>query len=380
MIRARGLRVRGSAAADVRRAPGRARACAGRAPRHRVDPQRPRGAHGYVRGRPRGRRANCLPFDTAGVARRCAYVPRQPEPADASTTLREHLATGLRGSGVPLSAMRSRTHGRLAVFDALVTALAAGSPHDRAPETPLSELHTSRSCGRPDVAVATRGRAPLVVVDLSRVRVLRGLPWRRSWAQADSTAIARRRHGCRCAGRPHRCDPGCLRIRRRRGGARMKRAWTCSSPGRGLRRLAGRSSSSPSPRSAPLVVVLALVPARAGQTVPVALVNQDVPITSGSTPVAAGKLLTLNLISNDTSVDWVLTDPATAERGALTDGDYLAVVTIPSDFSANVATLSSSASRADAAGSRDERAARLRRPSRLADALSAALRRACRCS
>lgn len=120
----------------------------------------------------------------------------------------------------------------------------------------------------------------------------------------------------------------------------MKRAWTLLiAPGRGLRRWQVVVALALA-AIAPLVVVLALVPTRAAQTVPVALVNQDVPITSGSTPVAAGKLLTQNLISHDAGVDWVLTDAATAASG-LTDGNYLAVVTIPSEFSANVATLSS---------------------------------------
>lgn len=122
----------------------------------------------------------------------------------------------------------------------------------------------------------------------------------------------------------------------------MKRAWTLLiAPGRGLRRwqvvvvLAFAAV-------APLLVVLAIVPSHAGQTVPVALVNEDVPDTSGSTPVAAGKLLTQNLISQHDDVDWVLTDATTAASG-LSEGAYLAVVTIPSDFSANVATLSTAA-------------------------------------
>jgi len=119
----------------------------------------------------------------------------------------------------------------------------------------------------------------------------------------------------------------------------MRRAWTLLiAPGRGLRRwqvvvvLALAAL-------APLLVVLALVPSQPSRTVPVALVNEDVPITSGSTPVAAGKLLTQNLVSQAKGIDWVLTDEGTADSG-LTDGSFLAVVTIPSDFSQTVATLS----------------------------------------
>lgn len=92
---------------------------------------------------------------------------------------------------------------------------------------------------------------------------------------------------------------------------------------------------------APLVVVLTLVPSR-DERPPVALVNEDAPILTGSTPVAAGKLLTENLISSVASVDWVLTDARTA-GGALAKGDVLAVVTIPADFSAHVATMGSAA-------------------------------------
>ncbi|MEN2737844.1 hypothetical protein ABCS02_08645 [Microbacterium sp. X-17] len=119
----------------------------------------------------------------------------------------------------------------------------------------------------------------------------------------------------------------------------MKRAWTLLiAPGRGLRRWQVVAVLVLAVL-APLLVVLALVPSHADRAVPVALVNQDVPDTSGSTPIAAGKLLTQNLISQDHAVDWVLTDASTAASG-LTDGQFLAVVTIPSDFSTNVATLS----------------------------------------
>jgi len=91
---------------------------------------------------------------------------------------------------------------------------------------------------------------------------------------------------------------------------------------------------------APAVVVTTLVPQRDDDTVlPVALVNLDEPIQADGTLVAMGKLLTQNLVSAD-AVDWVLTDSATADAG-LAAGDYLAVVTIPQDFSKTASTLGS---------------------------------------
>jgi putative membrane protein len=90
---------------------------------------------------------------------------------------------------------------------------------------------------------------------------------------------------------------------------------------------------------APLAIVLTLVPS-ADERPPVALVNQDSPILTGATPVAAGKLLTENLITSVPSVRWVLTDAQTASD-SLANGDVLATVTIPSDFSAHVMTIGS---------------------------------------
>lgn len=98
---------------------------------------------------------------------------------------------------------------------------------------------------------------------------------------------------------------------------------------------------------APLVVagvaVTAMTPttptaASGVPALPAAIVNLDTPIDSKaggkSTPVAAGKLLTQQLISaDDSGFDWTLTDPTAATAG-LADGLYSAVVTIPSDFSA----------------------------------------------
>ncbi|MBB2976094.1 putative membrane protein [Microbacterium endophyticum] len=92
---------------------------------------------------------------------------------------------------------------------------------------------------------------------------------------------------------------------------------------------------------APLLIVLALVPRSADQSIPVAVVNLDVPVgLTTDSPVIAGKLLTENLVTTDNGVDWTLTDTATASTG-LDDGTYVAVVTIPTDFSKSVATISS---------------------------------------
>lgn len=71
---------------------------------------------------------------------------------------------------------------------------------------------------------------------------------------------------------------------------------------------------------------------------PAAIVNLDTPIeaTLGgtSTPVAAGKLLTQQLMSDSESgFSWKLTDESAAATG-LAAGTFSAVVTIPSDFSA----------------------------------------------
>ncbi|WP_211208755.1 YhgE/Pip family protein, partial [Aeromicrobium marinum] len=76
--------------------------------------------------------------------------------------------------------------------------------------------------------------------------------------------------------------------------------------------------------------------------VPAAVVNQDqlveVEGPDGETqPVAVGRLLAANLLSDDSSenFDWVLTDADDASRG-LTDGSYQAVLTIPENLSAAV--------------------------------------------
>lgn len=92
----------------------------------------------------------------------------------------------------------------------------------------------------------------------------------------------------------------------------------------------------------PLLIMLTLLPRPAQESVPVAIVNLDVPVQDGSTPVAAGKLLTENLLTAQGGIAWTLTDGATADDG-LASGQYLAVVTIPADFSQDVATLGSDA-------------------------------------
>ena len=92
----------------------------------------------------------------------------------------------------------------------------------------------------------------------------------------------------------------------------------------------------------PLLVMLTLLPRPNQEQVPVAVVNLDVPIENGGTPVAAGKLVTENLLTANDGIAWTLTDAATADQG-LAMGTYLAVVTIPADFSKDVATLGTDA-------------------------------------
>lgn len=95
----------------------------------------------------------------------------------------------------------------------------------------------------------------------------------------------------------------------------------------------------------PLLVMLALVPRPTQEQVPVAIVNLDVPVEDGQTPVAAGKLLTENLLTTSGGIAWTLTDTGTASTG-LERGTYAAVVTIPATFSADVATLGTTAAQA----------------------------------
>lgn len=69
-----------------------------------------------------------------------------------------------------------------------------------------------------------------------------------------------------------------------------------------------------------------------------AIVNNDVivyeRVDKTKTPVAAGRLLVGELVTNpNDGFDWVITDAAVAKKG-LESGEYVAVVTIPNDFSA----------------------------------------------
>jgi putative membrane protein len=77
--------------------------------------------------------------------------------------------------------------------------------------------------------------------------------------------------------------------------------------------------------------------AEGAPNLPAAIVNLDKPIqitVAGKTvPVAAGKLLTSQLRSGNTSgLEWTITDAHAASAG-LASGTYSAVVTIPADFS-----------------------------------------------
>lgn len=93
---------------------------------------------------------------------------------------------------------------------------------------------------------------------------------------------------------------------------------------------------------APLLILLTMLPQRSEETLSAAIVNLDTPIEEGSEPVAAGKLLTENLLTSQDGLTWTLTDTKTASAG-LADGSFQAIVTIPADFSQNVATIGSDA-------------------------------------
>lgn len=92
----------------------------------------------------------------------------------------------------------------------------------------------------------------------------------------------------------------------------------------------------------PVTVLMTLVPSPGAERVPAALVNLDTPVqesvNGAEVPVAAGKVLTENLVSDPRGIAWTLTDPATARAG-LASGAFLAVVTIPSGFSQDAGTL-----------------------------------------
>ncbi len=81
----------------------------------------------------------------------------------------------------------------------------------------------------------------------------------------------------------------------------------------------------------------------AGSVIPVAIVNQDNPVTTGSgddqKKIAAGRQLAASLTRPDpddaTPLSWQIVDSDDANAG-LTDGSYYAVLTIPKDFSAQL--------------------------------------------
>ncbi|MDX2375701.1 hypothetical protein M4I32_02690 [Microbacterium sp. LRZ72] len=116
----------------------------------------------------------------------------------------------------------------------------------------------------------------------------------------------------------------------------MTRLWSLvpATPGRRWRAMAVVALAV----LAPLLILLAMLPHRSAETVPAAIVNLDVPIEDAGAPVAAGKLLTENLLTADDGLAWTLTDAATADAG-LSSGAFQAVVTVPAHFSKDVATM-----------------------------------------
>ncbi len=82
-------------------------------------------------------------------------------------------------------------------------------------------------------------------------------------------------------------------------------------------------------------------------TIPVAIVNSDKSITTGSgkdeKTIYAGRQLAANLThpdaSTQTPLSWILVDQADADKG-LVSGTYYAVLSIPQDFSKNINSLS----------------------------------------
>lgn len=69
---------------------------------------------------------------------------------------------------------------------------------------------------------------------------------------------------------------------------------------------------------------------------PVALVNADVSVTSNGTTVTAGSAVTSRLLASK-DLDWVVADASTAATG-VADGRYYFALTIPTDFSATIAS------------------------------------------
>lgn len=92
----------------------------------------------------------------------------------------------------------------------------------------------------------------------------------------------------------------------------------------------------------PLIVAGVLVwglwnPADRLHNVTAAIVNNDEPVTVNGQLTPLGRLLSAGLVEgneDDTNYNWVLTNEKGAQKG-LADGSYVAVVTIPEDFSKN---------------------------------------------
>lgn len=70
---------------------------------------------------------------------------------------------------------------------------------------------------------------------------------------------------------------------------------------------------------------------------PVAVVNQDVPVDYNGKTLSVGDSLETSLKNND-AMNFQITDEKTAEKG-LQNGDYYMVITIPSDFSKNASSM-----------------------------------------
>ena len=69
---------------------------------------------------------------------------------------------------------------------------------------------------------------------------------------------------------------------------------------------------------------------------PVALVNADSAVTTDGTTLSAGTEVTSRLLASK-DLDWVVADASTAAKG-VADGTYYFALTIPSDFSAKIAS------------------------------------------
>lgn len=91
-------------------------------------------------------------------------------------------------------------------------------------------------------------------------------------------------------------------------------------------------------------------PAERLDTVTAAIVNLDEPVEVDGQLVPLGRQLAAGLMGDeiDTNYDWVITDEAGARSG-LEDGAYVAVITIPEDFSASATSFAGDAAAAQKA-------------------------------